>query len=541
MKRTLAFGVVIVAVVVALVLSSRRQMHTPVLQVVPKQAAGVVYVPHLDDLVAHLRAVARTLEVSHMIDGLLAGVGDQLGFDPSDPEALSARGLDAHGPVVVFTEKGGHASAIALEVVDRGAFEKALVGLLHARAGAKRADAEVVHGVRVERAVAGKDVAAAWAYRGKVVVLSAGAGAEARVAGAASTSRGESLSSTPAFARARTQLGQGADLLMFTGGAGLSEIDPDLHGARAAAVTLTASGAGLSLDAFFDVGEQGAKTLVGLTGKADARTALRDVGEKAILVARASVDLPAAWAEARRRGLPPRVADLEAALEKKGLKVPELLALSDGTAIAEVRLSPHPDLTTMPTLDPSRTNPFHYVRATLLLPVKDASKVGASLPLVADTLAPALSAKITKVTIEGHPAFTVHYQLGEGMTFGLVQKTLVVAGGDHAFADAADQVGAGSDAFAKTLADPKTVTRLAKGGLVAGVVDVDTLLAAVKGLPDSSLGGGTVGVILRSILDRVTAPLSHLARVDFGVTPGAEGVRASVDVVFHVPPGGNAG
>lgn len=533
------FGLVLLAVVILATIlwfAGRRQGHADVLTAVPKDAATLIYVPHTQALVADLRAAARSLRVERRLQGYESALTRQLGFDPADPKALADHGLDPEGGIAVFTLPLGKMGVAAVKVTDRDRFEKTALTLLADRADARPGPTRDVSGIPVKTAItADGRLALAWAFREDVAILSGGdESAPDRVATAVARRGGTSLLDDPWFSRSRAHVGESPSLLLWSSAAGAARLGQDTAGFPAGALALDVSQTRVALRAFVGFDETRRALLGALRQPENAGGLVADLDPKALLAARASADLPALWKTLKAQGLPRRLDDLSARLLAAGVKVEkDVLPLLTGTALLDLRLAPSPDLSTMASLDPRRTNPFQYVRAAVFVPVRDGKKAAALLPALASALGPTLHAQVEPTEVEGQPAWTVRYHLGEGMTFGLHRDVLVLAGGEGAYRDALRRLadhgeGAfGTEAMRKTLADD---------GSLALALDVRALLSTVRGLPAEAFGGGPNGIVVRSMVGRFASALDPVTGVVGTLTPDGDGLSARLEVGFTPPP-----
>ena len=530
MKKILGVGVAAVVAAVVVVAVLRHGGSTPVLEGVPADATSVVWVPDLGRLTTQARVAAKALGLDDQLEGPVRSLSAQLGFDLTDPKAVAGAGLAPHGGVAFCTLPGTAAPVVALEAGDPGRLDATVRRVLEHR-WARHVATSTHDGVKVTVAT-GPLHAAAWAFRDRVLVISEGDGATGRVAAAVRTAHG--LADDPAFRAARGHL-QDAALVSYATGRSVTDLGGHVPGLQTAGVGLAFSRTGATVRGYASLDDAGRRVLAPLATSGDAAALLDRVDPGAILVVRLSGDPVAAWRRLPAGHLPPRLARLTRALAAAHLNpARDVLPLLGHDAILAVRLAPAPDLSSgIPSLDPRRTNPFHYLTATAQVPLTDAAKAAKVLPQVAKALGPALGAAVTRSKIDGVDAFTVRYQLGEGMTFGVVGHTLVAAGGAHAFQDAVARIQSAAGGYPRAVGDPRAVRHLAHRGSASGLLDVDTLLSAVRGLPASSLGGGTFGVIARAALDRITAPLEGLHLVSAELAPAAGGAAFQVRVSFH--------
>ena len=530
MKKILG-GVVAAAVVAAVAVAVLRHgASTPVLEGVPADATSVVWVPDLGRLTTQAQVAAKALDLEAQLEGPLRSLSAQLGFDLTDPQAVAGAGLAPHGGVAVCTLPGSAAPVVALEASAPGRLDATVRRVLRQR-WARTVATSTQGGVKVTVAT-GPLHTAAWAFRDRVLVISEGDGAADRVAAVVKTPHG--LADDPAFRAARGHL-QDAALVSYATHGLAKALGARVPGLKTTGLGISFSKQGATVRGYASLDAAGRRALAPLAPSGDAGALLDRVDPGAIVVLRLSGDPVAAWKQLPAGQLPPRLARLKRALGAAHLDpATDLLPLLGHDAVLGVRLAPAPDLSSgIPSLDPRRTNPFHYLTATAQVPLTDPAKAAKVLPQVARALGPALGAAVTRAQVDGIDAFTVRYQLGEGMTFGVVGHTLVAAGGAHAFRDAVARIQSAAGGYPKAVGDPRAVRRLARRGSASGLLDVDTLLAAVRGLPASSLGGGTFGVIARAALDRITAPLEGLRLVSADLAPAAGGVAFHARVTFH--------
>ncbi|RMG15997.1 MAG: hypothetical protein D6729_11570 [Deltaproteobacteria bacterium] len=371
---------------------------------------------------------------------------------------------------------------------------------------------------------------AAWAFRGDLVALSAGPGAAGRVALSVATKR--DVEELPPFQRARARFGNGVQLVAFATQKGAGQVDPEwAERFPASALGLSVGASGVTLDAYLGLDATATTALQPFRLEPDAGEAMGWIAPDALLAGRLTADLARAWALWKEAGRPGPLEALDAQLVARGLDGGALLRLLGTDYVFYLELAKSPNLARMPSLDPRRTNPFEYVRLTVLCRLRDAEALRAHLPAVAEALAPVLRARIEAGEIEGTPVWTVHYRLGEGMTFGVVGDTLVVTGGAGAFADARRRVLHPETAFAASL-DDRTRRRLAEEGSLAVVLHVPNARRILAGLDASAFGGGPGGIMIKSAVDRLVAPLEKV-RVVTGVAEAETGgVGLRVDLAF---------
>jgi hypothetical protein len=505
------------------------------LEVVPRDAVMVAHIPDVVALGSRVEEASAGLGLDGQVGRFRQNVSRQMGFDPLDPVALRERGLRPEAGIVLYAPPPGRDGVAVLSVRDAATFETSLLELVGARTGATRGEDREVDGVVIHVAEARNRVMAAWTYRDDVVLISAGRDAEGRVAAGAASGEGRGgIRDQLWFKRGEGAVGEDAHLFLWVSGEGAS------RAMRHVRNTFEAAALGLNLEK----GHVATRVWAGLDGprrnaidpfkvQADASDLLGHLDPSAMAAGRLKVDLQAAWSLAQVAGLPRHLDELTAQLTARGIRFErDVLPLLEGTVVMDLGMAGQPDLGGLRRVDPRRLNPFLYVRTSLFARLDDAEKAEALMPDVAQSVSRAVRGRLEEVEIEGRRAYEIHYRLGKGMTFGIVDDVLVVAGGEKSYPDAMARVASPSGGLADRIDDPEAWERLAKEGALALLVHVPNLVATVEGLPSESFGGGPTGMMLRSLVERFVAPVSQLTGVTATFTAHDHGVLGQLDVGY---------
>jgi hypothetical protein len=451
-----------------------------------------------------------------------SAVKSQLGFDPLDPGGLEDAGLATSG--------GGGASLalgqpalLVLPVADLSRFDAMALRLARDRMGASQRVTSTGAGRQVvtfRREATGAS-ALAYAVVDGYALMAAGSTGPAALESAASLPEERSLAKSAAWLAARGAVGATYPFLAFA--PPRSPAVADVPAARdGAALALRAGAASLRLRLALPLAADRAVGWKALAG--DSAEAARQAGLAEVRLLPPDAALTARWGgEPAALGrklwplLPPRArADLEAA--RLDLVGDLLEALAPGVALA-ASIPPSLTLAEFSSPDPRRADPFRLVNVEALLRVRDADRVRVFFGRLAQA-APRWGGKVvSKGPAASATAWTL--LLGGGrLSCFLAGGQLAVAGGSGRLESLEKRLAAGSGGFEP----PTAASRAALAGGVGGAaLDVDHLLASIRGLPEGAYGSGPDAFVMRSLADRFLEPASHLRAVSlrFDLATGA--------------------
>ncbi|MHB8417112.1 MAG: hypothetical protein ACYDCL_03485 [Myxococcales bacterium] len=501
-----------------------------VLDLLPASAPAVALVPSLATLMRDAsglaRAVARFPE-GEMASGLLDALAAQLGFDPRNPKALAAAGIDgARSAAAVWEETAGlhgHSDGgepwLALPLTDRGRFEETVSRLAASRLGAdrksRRGEVTIFSGA--------EGPAAALAFSGGYGLVAQGAEGADELARALARKRNEGLGGDPVFHQAAQKLGSDWDLEWH-----LPASSPYLparlpHGGSfAAALSFRNGRLAARLVAMLSVAEgaeisgfamTAGQSLVGLLPPENPVFA-RLGGNLALL--------GGAWDAL----VPPAIAEALAQAKIDAHK--EVFENLEPGVVLSLGLAPHMDLSAMPSLDPRRADPFRFVTLAAFGKLRDPKAALATLGKLR-SLPPGLGVTVERRRIADTDVATFHYQFGDGPSVAITGDTLAVTGGEGEMEAALARISGKSPGY-----QPPPWMRGPLLGRVSdgAVLDPQALRQSVEAIPASAYVGLT-GLTLRSLVRRFSAPLLWLGPLTATVDVAPDSVVADAALVFR--------
>jgi len=488
----------------------------------------------------------------------------QLGFDPFDPKALAAAGIEPSRGLAVSAElrTAGSEVLLVLPVGDGPRLEEQLLRVAADRVGATVRAAETHEGqaVVVLRTAPGAPPSLSYvvSVAERTALASWGPASPLTVARAAARPAAESLAAAEDWKAARAALGERYAAIAYSargttlplGGLALG------HGVALGA-SADAGAARLAVALLAPAGPGGLRALAGQGGPAprvqlldpDAALALRWDGDFAELGRR----LAGGMAEHDRRWLAEHGFDLQR-------DVFDELAPGGAAAIA---LNPALDLSALGELE-ARADPLRLVRFELVADVKDEAQAAlafARLRALAAALAepvrrtpppaspppgkpgrrrakarPPSPAADAAATAPDVPTDRIVTPSGE-IAWRLTGRRLAMAGGPPGALDRllARLDGAGPGFNAST---PGAAAALA-GGLGGAVLDTQRLVQRVRALPDEAFGTGPSGFLVRSVVDRVLEPAAQLAAISARADLGERAlvITLTVEAARSLEPG----
>ena len=402
----------------------------------------------------------------------------QLQADPTTREGLAQLGIEPEGAAAAWfsADLQEGSPVIALPAMDEGVLVQRLAALAQ-RAGAVGTPQQTSDGCREFRTASG-DVVLATAVRDGFVLLARNVG---------------QLRSTPASSspvnwselRAlQKDLGDEQDLLVFAQPSMVSGIalpSPLLLGARLGAH-------GLHVRAVL----QASPALAAVVSELGTKATFEALPDSAVITLQLAGP-PAALGRILADRLP---REIVGTLSAAGIDLQKdvLENLRSGISIA-LSLARAPDFSRATSIDPRVANPFREVRLVALARVVDLEKAKMTLRQLA-TLGKQWGTTYSQREMGGRVVLVASYALGETVSLALVDKTLVVTGGEGEMAAAFDRL----------RSDPLATE--ADGPLIRLRFRPAMLVAQVRAIPEMSFGG-LAGLTLRSLLSRVLDPLTH--------------------------------
>ena len=186
----------------------------------------------------------------------------------------------------------------------------------------------------------------------------------------------------------------------------------------------------------------------------------------------------------------------------------------------------------MPALDARRTNPFEFLLLDALARTRDPAAAAATLEAIAQA-APRFGAKVEAQDQEGGKVYVTRYHLGEGASFALRDRTVVVAGGTGQLTALLGRVA--GPAVRTPFADPEAARALREDGL-ALFLDIGRATSGVRAIPDSAYGLG--GFAIRSAVLRWLDALDQLASLRAGARLQGRILQAELALSLRAPAAG---
>jgi len=446
---------------------------------------AVAVVPRLDVVGGKLATLSR-LKLAEFaasslgyddVDGLLAALARQAGFDFRSPESLRAAGVALDRPLVIYSPGPSEWPLVAVPVSDAKPLEALLAKYAKDRLQASpRSEVQGEGGTVVTFSRAGADT--------PVLTL---AEADGFFFVGQSVERvrevlrplATPLAQDETFEKLRAKLGSNDAWFALC-----------REGGRASALNLPyGAGGGLvigseriELRAEATLSESQAAHFQSLSGPAGADllarldpsafAAFRFGGDPALLKPVAAALTPRMFQNAVRR------ARFDVAEEILG-------NLNPGVAGA-LRLAPAAQLGMVPQLDPRLTNPFQYVYLQFAGRVRDPQKAQQAMERVAE-IAPHFGAQIETRDLAGLKVFTTLYHLGEGASMAVKDDLALITGGPGQMEATLSRL-AGTDA-PLALGDAAAQKAAAEEGFFL-YLDTGRLVRSVQELPDSAYGIG---------------------------------------------------
>jgi hypothetical protein len=509
----------------------------------PAAPAFALVIPDLSRAARELDALYRSASAFPGASGVgaqRASLVAQLGFDPFDPKALQASGLEPSRGLALGAEPGapgrpGANVVMVLPVGDGPKLEEQLIRVAGDRVGARVRAAETHAGqaVVVLRTEAGAPPALSYfiSVADRTALAAWGPGSAEAVARAATRPAAESLAEADEWKAARAALGDRYAAVAYSargttlplGGLALGHgvalgASADATAARVAVVLLSAPGPG---------------GFEGLVGRGAPPARVERLDPEGALALRWDGD----FAELGRRLVPRMSAQDRSWLGAHGFDLQRDLfdQLAPGGA-AVVSLTPSLALTGLDEVQ-LRADPLRLVRFELVGEVKDEDQARAALErlrVLAAALAEptrravAPAPQPAKKPMAGRaprvreaaaapspappaaPPDRVVTPSGE-IAWRLAGTRLAMAGGPPG---ALDQLLARLDGAGRGFAAPTPAAAAAlAGGLGGAVLDTQRLVERVRALPDEAFGTGPTGFVVRSVVDRVLEPAARLSAV----------------------------
>ncbi len=486
----------------------------------PRSPQAVVVIPSISGFMGAASglasAVARFPE-GETAGGMLEALGTQLGFDPRDPKALAKSGIDGSRPAAAVFE-GAEPWAV-VPVSDRARFRETA-----ARLAASRLGADVVARQGETTVFSSKaGPAAALAFANGYGLVAAGPSAAEELARALGRAKGQRLSDEPLFTHAIQKLELGWNVAWYVPGgspalprqpppgqafAGSFSYRDGRLAARLVSMLSVAEGTALS-----GFAKPAGQKLIGLLPPGDP------------LVARAGGDpasLGFAWQALVPEPIRTAIAEAKIDVEREVLG-----NLAPGVALA-VGLAPHLDLSSAPSLDPRRQNPFRYLTLDAFAKVRDREKALATLGKLRG-LPSGLGVTTRRQRLSGAEVTTFQYALGDGPSVALVGDTLAVTGGEGEMESALARLSGKANGYSP----PPWMRPMLLGQISDGaVVDPAALRQSIEAIPPSAYGGLT-GLTVRSLVRRFASPLIWLGPLTAMVDVKADAVIADASLIFR--------
>ena len=464
------------------------------LGLMPAQVARALVIPRLGEGLARLGSLWTALADIPGAEALTAILGDvqaQLGADPRSVAGLESLGLNPRGAAALFQWPGDGALVVLLPVRDEGTLTRKLHELGARLGGSERRQPD---GSFAWVAPDGHRLAGA-ALRHGVLWLSSSPDAAAAA--------GATLAGSADYRELRRRAGD-ADGFAFLAGDGAN--------VGHVGCAWRWSERGLHLRAVTSL----TPALAVLTGALRVPSGVPilrpPAPDDAALVVRVGAD-PAAWNSLVAERLR---ASLAAAAGEPGLQLSFDLAgqLLPGLVLA-VSLSPAPDFSQAPNLDPRLSNPFHWVTLRALGQVRDGPTAEKMLDRLSLLGRPGELSFAWRI-VAGHRVLTSRYGLGESVSVALLDRTVVVTGGEGELERALQDA---------RRSDPAP----ADAPLVSIRLDPQRLSRQVERLPAAAYGGLT-GLTLRSIANRLLVPLAHVGLISLDVSSASDALALDADL-----------
>lgn len=506
--------------------------NRPAEELAPADTTLSVAAPNLGQLADRMQAMLATARKGAGGDRLVqlsAALAMQLGFDPLTRDGLKAAGLDAGRSAALGTFAAQRGAYAILPWDDRATLEATVDRLVRDRAGAAVKEERTEGNVKVTvlAEAAGGEPTVAYVAKDGFLILATGAGSVAWAASASQRKTEESLAKVPGYGQMLTKLGA-RDVYAYMPKVPGRGTTPELPGA--VGLGLAVSGSELALRAAIDLApEQVALAKTALVGGGDALLAM--LPKDAPVYLRGALDLAAMLKGAESRPEVKELAD-NAREAAKTIQVDldsELLGnLEPGFALA-LGIAPTANLSNAFDFDPRRTNPFESYTLMGVGRVKDAEKAKATMEKLAPVIEE-LGSKVVVKELAGAKAWSAEYRLGQGLTWTLRGKELVVAGG---FGDALGTVLEGLGDKAKVVAPaqfaPRAKEALFRKDGLAFAIDFGRIGESVDKLPTEAFGTGPGALMARSVASGIVQPLSRLKAV-LAVAPAEGGVVVDLAV-----------
>ena len=521
----------ILALALASACSRRAPNAKAAEELLPARPVAAVITAPLAGVAQHLSGLfdrAARIPGGEQLEATRRGTAAQLGFDPLTRDGLASAGLDPDRGAAVAVMQGDPRPGwvAALPVANQDAFAKTLDRILRERAGFADRSEETRSGTRIaifSRPGVAEKIAHGFA-RGYAVVAR-GRDPAAEVAAAAARRAEESLLPGERLRAAREDVGpQDLTVLATEGtlgfrGAAARALPGTLPGETAIGLTGTSGGVAAKI-VYRGSADEVARIRAALPGGAGGLAAL--LPPDAPVRMRLGLQSSEVLRQARRV---PEIAQAIDALAAGGIDPLRDVApaLAPGAAVA-VGLSPSAKLGAVVDyglLDWRTRSPFESLQLLALAPVADEARLSRALESLARAL-PKAGGEVRR-TSDG---WQVRYAGGEGPRFGLA----TVAGRKVAWLAG----GYGSRELAAILAtagDPVVPGVLGQDPGAAVLVDLATLAARIRSLPDSTYGSGPQAYVARSLVSQIIEPLSAL-RATASAIPTDRGLRAEIDVAL---------
>jgi len=205
----------------------------------------------------------------------------------------------------------------------------------------------------------------------------------------------------------------------------------------------------------------------------------------------------------------------------------EILSLLKPGVVVGLGLDPEIDLSGgLPAgASVSRTNPFHFVHATIYAKVKDPARAAQVLEKLAAG-AEQFQMKVTSEDVDGAKIYRATYAAGEGMSWALVGDTLVATGGKGVMQKARARL-ALADAPRFEVADP-SARKVFESSASAAHLDVPRLTKALREIPESAYGIG--GFRIKAIVETWVGLLDEVKGVTASFSVDDEGLVVDADL-----------
>ncbi len=487
----------------------------PPATLIASDASIAAIVPNIGVFAARAAALSDALKTTPAGEQFAAwhtDVTQQLGFDPLAAPGWAQAGVDATGGLAVSIESPGGARPrgggyVALPVLDEKRAGEFVERLARERAGLITTAVSERNGIKVHTLARGASLPPLFAYTFMhgYLIASALAGCDEMVALAASRRDDQSLARSPRWQQVTARLGD-RDLVVLAPPSPLVAIK-GIDWPPLLAVGLSLANNEMSLRVFVQTSEQEAAgaALFMPGGGADL---LAHLPSGAPLYLRTGLDLAKLTGHADAWYLPVVGAllgrlrtltteggfDFDAALSNVQPGAVMSLALQSDAPIADCLDA---------NFDPARTNLFRAVRLAGLMRVKDPTRVE-KLLAQAETLLPRIGSRAVKSTVRGVSVTTVHYALGDGLSWSQKGDLLAVAGGG---VDPAQLLESAAGPTRATFPAASATALFGTAG-VALSLDFPAFAHAVSALPSSAYGSGPTSFMMRSTIGVVIQPLA---------------------------------